>query len=380
MTRTRISKVILSIFIGSLFKSDYVSASGKVGPMEERSKVFQKLNPYLEKLDESDLRELLKSAESKNTTLGGTSFVIKVNGTPVFVKKIPLTEIEMLPKNKRSTRNIFNLPLFYQYGVGSTGFGAWRELAAHEMTTQWVLKGKIPNFPILYHSRVLKRNISNPRDPKTIGATEENIRYWENDQNIGKRLENIDNATYELVLFLEFVPHNLSKWMRAELPKARKPLEVVDRVFGQLTKVNDFMRTNRFMHFDAHFKNILTDGEDVFFTDFGLAISDKFQLSEEEKLFFNKHIKTYDQVYSIVNMVREVLSSFIKRPRGRMNLRQILDLKDATFPTSLEPFLEKYLDTALQMDDFLVALCDKSKLTAYPKETLESLIEKGTTT
>lgn len=368
--------ISLFLFCLSLTMPILTNASEKVGSMENRSKVFKKLNPYLGNLDEPQLRELLQKTESKNTSIGGTSFVIKVEGTPVFVKKVALTDLEMLPKNKQSTRNIFNLPLFYQYGVGSTGFGAWRELAAHEMTTQWVLQGKTPNFPILYHSRVLKREEPISTEPKAKKSIEEITQYWENDPNIRKRLEGIQNASHELVLFLEFVPYNLSKWMRKELPKAKNPAHVVDRIYNQLTTANDFMRSQGFMHFDAHFQNILTNGDDIFFTDFGLAISEQFELSEKEKSFFKEHIKTYDQVYSVVNSVREVLSSFIKRPKGRMSLREILELKDQTFPSSLEPFLQKHLDVALKMDDFLVTLFAKSKLTPYPREVFENLIEK----
>jgi hypothetical protein len=37
---------------------------------------------------------------------------------------VPLTDLEQLPQHFMSTANIFGLPLSYQYGVGSAGFGA----------------------------------------------------------------------------------------------------------------------------------------------------------------------------------------------------------------------------------------------------------------
>lgn len=46
---------------------------------------------------------------------------------------MPLTDVELRPENVRSTANLFGLPTFYQYGVGSAGFGARRELAVHLM-------------------------------------------------------------------------------------------------------------------------------------------------------------------------------------------------------------------------------------------------------
>ncbi len=41
------------------------------------------------------------------------------------------------------------------YGVGSPGFGVWREFVAHSVTTQWVLTRRSDCFPLLYHWRVL---------------------------------------------------------------------------------------------------------------------------------------------------------------------------------------------------------------------------------
>ncbi len=80
---------------------------------------------------------------------------------------MPLTDLEQLPQHFISTANLFNLPLGYQYGVGSAGFGAWRELATHIMTINWVITGECANFPTMYHWRIL------PSSPVDI-----NINYW----------------------------------------------------------------------------------------------------------------------------------------------------------------------------------------------------------
>ena len=46
-----------------------------------------------------------------------------------------------------STANVFQLPPFCHYGIGSPGGGVWREVAAHTMTTNWVLAKKCGSFP-----------------------------------------------------------------------------------------------------------------------------------------------------------------------------------------------------------------------------------------
>jgi hypothetical protein len=92
-------------------------------------------------------------AEPLGTGIGGSTSRLVVDGLPVFVKRIPLTDLELA--HPQQTSNLFGLPSFYQYGVGSAGFGAWRELAAHQRATDWVLTGQCASFPLLHHWRIV---------------------------------------------------------------------------------------------------------------------------------------------------------------------------------------------------------------------------------
>ena len=47
----------------------------------------------------------------------------------------------------------------------------------------------------------------------------------------------------------------------------------------ELEAGTSFMNARGLLHFDAHFQNILTDGERLYFADYGLAISSRFDLS-----------------------------------------------------------------------------------------------------
>ncbi len=42
-----------------------------------------------------------------------------------------------------------------QYGIGSPGFSAWRELAANMIVTEGVLASETESFPLLYHWRLV---------------------------------------------------------------------------------------------------------------------------------------------------------------------------------------------------------------------------------
>jgi hypothetical protein len=79
---------------------------------------------------------LINSAQIQITGIGGTTALLEIEGSTVFVKRIRgFTDIERQPEHVMSTANLFALPTFCQYGIGSPGFGVWRELATHVMTT-----------------------------------------------------------------------------------------------------------------------------------------------------------------------------------------------------------------------------------------------------
>ena len=73
-----------------------------------------------------------------------------------------------------------------------------------------------------------------------------------------------------------------------------------------LLETVSFMKSRDLIHFDAHFENILTDGQNLYFSDFGLATSTQFELSGTEEIFFGKHYY-YDQCYTMAFLVKWIL-------------------------------------------------------------------------
>ncbi|GHI41077.1 hypothetical protein Sviol_54850 [Streptomyces violascens] len=96
-----------------------------------RLAAYATVGTRLSLLSDCQLGEVVAAAAPLGSGIGGRSAELDIDGTRVFVKRIPLTDTELRPENVRSTANLFGLPMFYQYGVGSVGFGAWRELAVH---------------------------------------------------------------------------------------------------------------------------------------------------------------------------------------------------------------------------------------------------------
>lgn len=217
-------------------------------------------------LSDKRLLELLRKATSFGTSIGGQTALLKFGKSNIFVKKVPITDIEKEPENIRSTTNIFGLPQYCQYGIGSPGFGVWRELAIHTMCTNWVITGQCSNFPLMYHWRMLPKSVSKAFTSEEINELESSVEFWNGSSAIRKRLEEKLKASVEIVLFLEYIPENLHQWLRHQISKSDDTAESAFKmVENELKTVTSFINSHGLLHFDAHFMNILTDGRNCIF-------------------------------------------------------------------------------------------------------------------
>jgi hypothetical protein len=332
----------------------------------QRLSNYNKVAKYLSQLTNEQLSTLLTTAKSLGSGTGGEVMSIEMEGVPVFVKKIRLTAIEK--ENPRSTQNLFELPSYYQYGVGSMGFGVWRELAAHEMTTQWILNGECQNFPLMYHSRVLERSHPLPKSPmpEELEERQRYVNYWDGSTAVGRRSEAADTASADVVVFMESFPQTLKKWLSVEGGKAN-----LRKIEHELSLVAEFMKSRGFLHFDAHFHNILANDNHIYFADFGLATSRKFDLSPEERAFLERHID-YDRYYVIGELARRAIALTLKDEEGEIALNEYFSPKKMTIvlPPAIESIAQRYRPIAILMDNFFRDLREHSKTTPYPEAEL----------
>jgi len=290
-------------------------------------------------LSDQELGELVERAEPIGAGIGGPTALLDVGGTPVFVKRLPLTDLEL--RNAGSTANLFDLPVHTHYGVGlvgAAGFGAWRELAVHRMTTDWVLAGEHEGFPLMYHWRVL------PHPGQTLPAElDQAVGYW--GPEVGPRIEALRSSTSSIALFLEYFPHNLHDWLKDQ-DDLESACEMVER---ELATGVEFMNSHGLLHFDGHFQNLLTDGERLYFADFGLAISSTFDLSEEEIAFFVEH-QDYDRHYTVTHLVWWF--AYESRSEGA--------------PPRVAEILNRHNHVAAVMKDFYRRFQNESRRARYP--------------
>jgi hypothetical protein len=282
--------------------------------------------------------DLLASARPLGAGIGGSTWLLHVNGEPVFVKRVALTDVEL--RHERSTADLFGLPPWSHYGVGSAGGGAWRELEVHRAATGWVRTGQCVHFPLLHHWRIL------PGLPRPATDIERDVAFWHGDAGVRRRLEALDGATTDLVLFLEYLPHNLAQWL-SDHPDG------MDLAHRDLREITDFLAAQGIQHFDAHFANILTDGERLYLTDFGLAVMPDFALSAAEAEFLAEH-SAHDRAYVLTRLLNWAV-------------RHHLD----------DTGLRGYAALAEVVNDFYFALHTESRRTPYPGREIAQQLERA---
>ncbi len=270
---------------------------------------FEKASAALSLMSDLEIQKWLDSAATAYSGIGGTAVSLELGGVKIFAKRVAVTRLEMLAENLMSTRNVFELPPSFHYGIVSLGFGAWRELASHVMTTEWVRAQKCESFPLLYHSRILENQ--ERRVPTDELKTELSgiLSYWNNLPSVSLRLSELENSTTQLILFLEHVPHNLFTWLNQHLDFTEDGIPLAcSMVERNLRREVPFMSANGFFHLDAHSKNILTDGHELFFADFGLAMSTQFELSSDE-IVFAEHNQLHDLSHTISQLVNWLVTT-----------------------------------------------------------------------
>ncbi|MEU7481388.1 hypothetical protein AB0A63_35805 [Lentzea sp. NPDC042327] len=324
-------------------------------------------------LGDEELAALVAAARPLGAGIGGTSALLHVDGVPVFVKRVPLTELELRPEHVRSTANLFGLPAFCHYGVGlvgAPGFGAWRELAVHELTTDWVLAGDHEGFPLLHHWRVLPH--LGQSLPDELADVDGAVAYWEDTPAARHRIEALRDSTASIALFLEHFPHDLHDWLRQQVRAgAEATANACAMVERELAAGIAAMNARGLLHLDAHFRNVLTDGERLYFADFGLALTADFDLARDEADFFAGH-QGFDRDYAATHLVLW-LTAELYGHRGAEHSAFLRACargeRPAGVPRQVADVLVRHAPTAELMTGFYRRFQQESRHVPYPAAT-----------
>ena len=306
------------------------------------------------------------------STIGHGTISLPSHTTQIFVKLVPLTALEKQSQNYQSTANCFQLPTYYQYRLGSCGFGAWRELEAHQLTNQWVMSGQCPHFPLLHHWRVL------PIAPTHYDDRIDRQR-WGNCEAIHQRVAAIAAATHSIGMFLESYPLTRSQWFREQWLQGADPMATIMDVEAPLIGILSFLKSQGLLHLDAHFDNILTDGQQLFLTDYGLALASQFQLDAAERQFFKQH-QNFDICTTLTSLVHAIVNRYDDRPDWRQVLQNLTDDNHSSasmVPPDVRAYLTSRLPLVMKIGDFYRQLLADLN-TPYPAAELQRILNELT--
>lgn len=316
----------------------------------------------LASMTDDELREIVRGDHRPGAW--GTSGDAEVDGQAVFLKRIPVTALEATRPN--STRNHFRLPNYYSYGVGSAGFGVWRELAVHQMTAAGGL------YPALLHHRVMERPATGSSSPdgwpSSLG---DYVTYWNSNRRVGEFIQARGAAIEELWIVLEHVPHVAWRWLMMNQERVD---ELLACLFSAIAELNE----RGMVHFDAHLGNVVTDATRFVLTDFGLANSSAFELTASERAFMDRH-RHYD--YGVVlGSLGQILAGAIGVAWEGRTVAHAIDHIDE-LPVSYRPELKaafsRYRDPIVHMVDFFARIRRPSKRARYDDASFRAAFDSA---
>ncbi len=340
----------------------------------DRLSRYAEISTALALWSDEELQQHLEEAAILNTGIGGLTARMALNDTAVFVKMVPLTVLEQ--QHVRSTANLFQLPPYCHYGIGSPGFGAWRELASHIMTTNWVLANQCPSFPILYHWRVVPRPHREAPIAEELRQVSQQSAFW-GSAAVGNRLEAIAQAESSLVLCSEYLPHTLHDWLASHVVLGEDALNACLRLAeSQIPKAVAFMNDHGLFHFDVHSRNLLTDGQRVYITDFGLAASTRFELSGSEAAFLTRN-RRHDGAYALTDLVNELLRAFTDHAAWEDRIAFLHRVEEGPVPADIMATaacaIRRYAPIAAVINEFYWELAKKKRDTPFPAAQIEAM-------
>ncbi|WP_203963588.1 serine/threonine protein phosphatase [Actinocatenispora thailandica] len=341
---------------------------------------YGRVSEALAALDERELARLVRGARPLAHGIGGTSALLTIGDTPVFVKRIPLSDRERRPEHVLSTANLFGLPPYCQYGVGGPGFGVWREVTANTMTTDWVLARRTEAFPLLYHWRTLP---GSPPLAEELADVDRTVAYLHGSAAVRERIEAAATASASVVLFLEYVPDGLDDWLRSRLAEGPAAIATAAAMVERRLRLDlGFLNSAGLLHFDAHFGNIRTDGTRLYLVDLGLASSPRFALSAAEADFVARH-GSHDVGYALTQLLNWLVVHVCGVPvppaggpvqRNDYLRRCAAGGEIAGAPPAIAALIRRYAPVAVAVNDFYWELFGTSRTTPYPAGRIDPLV------
>src|SRR6266498_3141350 len=205
------------------------------------------------------------------------------------------------------------------------------------------------------------------------------VAFWGGSSAVRQRLHALAQASASVVLFLEYIPQNLQDWLAKQLAAGQEAVTAVCAMVQRRLRTDiAFMNTNGLLHFDAHFRNILTDGRRLYLGDLGLATSPRFDLSPDERDFLARNA-SHDASYAVTQLVNWLVTNIagVAVPdtggpvdRNEYIRRCATGVQPAGVAAPASALISRYAPVATVMNDFYWNLFGESRATAYPADEI----------
>jgi len=154
---------------------------------------------------------------------------------------------------------------------------------------------------------------------------------------------------------------------------------IVANYKSQVRSAVSFMNSHGLLHFDVHFENVLTDGKSIYITDFGLATSSRFELSDSELEFFELN-KGHDECYVVTHLVNWLVAGLLGLLERKVRTDFIRQCANGYDPTEevgsvAAGIINRYAPIATVINDFYTKLRVDSRTTPFPTEEIQMVSE-----
>ena len=245
--------------------------------MAGRLELVGTLSQQFSGMSDEVIRRLVVGSDRLGRGIGGSTSSADVDGLKVFIKQIPLCADE--ESALTDTERRLALPFSSHYGIVSPSHGVARELAVHDLTTDWVLNAEIDCFPIMLGWRTVDEKCSVDLSEFDEASVQRRWgTYW---PEVDRAVSAMRSAEKSVVIFLEWVPDTLSSWMRSQI-LADAAGNAFAMAVDQIIDGAGWMKSQGLVHFDLHPGNILVRNNTLLFTDFGLAVHRDFATCSDE--------------------------------------------------------------------------------------------------
>lgn len=298
-----------------------------------RNQQYYLLNDKLSKLSDNEIIKIIEKRDNMN--------IILIYDTKLLIKIIPIANKYI--NRKMETKNIYNLPNYYNYGFVNIEVNPWRELILNIKTTNLVLIEKCNFFPLLYFYKVIK--IKKPIDLKNI---------YVNDKYLQDKLK----SKIYLIMFMEYIPVLTIDYLK-------KNSDFIEDFYNKSKKIIKFLNKNKIIHNNPIINNFLIDkNKKIYLTNFNLSLFKEFKLNNDEKNFM-KNNKDIDNFYIKDN----ILFCYLNKTYNNDKINKKYQIHLLTSLLEISNYVIEYIEKI--KDDINLSEFEYKFIKKYKKELLK---------